>query len=121
MPHNHDHPGQDSCCSTDGKKGCCGMKMCKNVGMMDRLLRVAVGSVLVTLTVTAHIGVWGWLGAIVLVTGLMGWCGAYALLGLNTMCCGRKKECCNDKGPKTEGSSCCSRGSCDTKTPPAAE
>jgi hypothetical protein len=58
--------------------------MKKNVGGIDRLLRIVVGLVLVALAATGQVGAWGWLGLIVLATGLFSFCGAYTLLGLNT-------------------------------------
>jgi hypothetical protein len=30
------------------------------------------------------VGVWGWLGIVPLVTGAIGWCPVYTLLGINT-------------------------------------
>lgn len=64
--------------------------MKKNVGGVDRVLRIVVGLVLVALAATGSIGVWGWLGLIVLATGVFSFCGAYTLLGLNT--CALQKE-----------------------------
>lgn len=64
--------------------------MKKNVGGVDRVLRIVVGLVLVALAATGSIGVWGWLGLIVLATGVFSFCGAYTLLGLNT--CSLRKE-----------------------------
>jgi hypothetical protein len=58
--------------------------MKKNVGGIDRLLRIVVGLVLVALAATGQVGAWGWLGLILLATGLFSFCGAYTLLGLNT-------------------------------------
>lgn len=55
-----------------------------NVGGIDRILRVLVGVVLLALTLTGQIGVWGWIGLVPLATGLFGFCPAYRLLGLNT-------------------------------------
>lgn len=55
-----------------------------NEGGMDRSLRMAVGLALLGLMATGHIGVWGWLGVVPLATGLIGWCPAYTLLGVNT-------------------------------------
>ncbi|MFM8899290.1 MAG: DUF2892 domain-containing protein [Burkholderiales bacterium] len=55
-----------------------------NVGGIDRILRVLVGLVLLALTLTGQIGVWGWIGLVPLATGLFGFCPAYRLLGLNT-------------------------------------
>lgn len=55
-----------------------------NVGGIDRILRIAIGLVLIALTVTGTIGIWGWLGVVPLATGAMGWCPPYAIFGWNT-------------------------------------
>ena len=55
-----------------------------NVGTIDRTLRIAVGSILVTLAVTGQIGAWGWLGLVPMATGLLRWCPAYLPFGLST-------------------------------------
>lgn len=55
-----------------------------NVGGIDRVLRIAVGLVLIGLTLAGVIGVWGWIGVVPLATGLMGWCPPYAIFGWNT-------------------------------------
>ena len=65
--------------------------MNKNVGGIDRIARILVGLVLIGLAATGTVGWWGWLGAVPLLTGLIGWCPAYLPFGLNS--CG----CC--KGP----------------------
>ncbi|WP_047393735.1 DUF2892 domain-containing protein [Chitinibacter sp. ZOR0017] len=55
-----------------------------NVGGIDRVLRIGVGAGLVILAALGIIGVWGWLGVLPLVTGLMKFCPVYPLLGLNS-------------------------------------
>ena len=55
-----------------------------NEGSIDRALRVVAGLVLIALTLTGVIGVWGWIGVVPILTGLLGWCPAYTLLGVNT-------------------------------------
>jgi hypothetical protein len=55
-----------------------------NVGGIDRILRIVVGLVLIGLTLTGTIGVWGWLGVVPLATGAIGWCPPYAIFGFNT-------------------------------------
>ena len=55
-----------------------------NAGTIDRALRVIVGLVLIALTLTGSIGVWGWIGLVPIFTGAIGWCPAYTLLGMNT-------------------------------------
>jgi hypothetical protein len=60
-----------------------------NVGGIDRIARIAIGLVLIGLTLTGTIGVWGWLGVVPLATGAIGWCPPYAIFGINT--CAMKK------------------------------
>ena len=64
--------------------------MKSNVGGIDRVLRIVVGVVLIALAATNTVGWWGWLGVVPLLTGLMGACPAYRLLGLNN--CPLKKS-----------------------------
>ncbi len=63
--------------------------MTKNVGGVDRILRIVVGIALIAAAAMGAIGVWGYIGVVPLLTGLMGWCPPYALLGFNT--CSLKK------------------------------
>ena len=63
--------------------------MKKNVGGLDRTIRITVGLALIAAAATSTIGLWGWVGVVPLLTGAMGWCPPYALLGLNT--CSIKK------------------------------
>ncbi|NLD01359.1 MAG: DUF2892 domain-containing protein [Gammaproteobacteria bacterium] len=64
--------------------------MKSNMGTIDRALRVIVGLVLIVLTLTGNIGVWGWLGVVPVLTGSFGICPLYSILGINTAC---KKGC----------------------------
>lgn len=61
-----------------------------NVGTADRVLRIVAGVVLIALAATGTVGLWGYIGAVPLLTGLFRFCPAYPLLGINT--CGMKKE-----------------------------
>lgn len=56
----------------------------QNVGGIDRILRIVVGLVLIALAATGTVGLWGYIGAVPLVTGLIGWCPAYLPFGLKT-------------------------------------
>jgi len=58
------------------------MKM--NEGTIDRTLRVTAGLVLITLAATGTVGMWGWIGIMPLLTGAIGFCPAYTILGLST-------------------------------------
>ncbi len=60
------------------------MKISMNVGLWDRIIRIIVGLVLITLAYLEMIGVWGYIGIIPLVTGLLKWCPLYSLLGIKT-------------------------------------
>lgn len=64
--------------------------MAKNVGGIDKTLRIVVGAALVGATIAGMLPVWGYIGIIPLATGLMNWCPAYTLLGMNT--CPMKKD-----------------------------
>lgn len=58
------------------------MKM--NVGLIDKVLRIIIGVVLIALAFTGTLGVWAYIGVVPLVTGLVGWCPLYSLLGTST-------------------------------------
>ena len=58
--------------------------MKKNVGGIDRILRIVVGIVLIALTLAGTIGVWGWIGVVPLATGLFKFCPLYPLIGINS-------------------------------------
>ncbi|MEZ5714408.1 MAG: DUF2892 domain-containing protein [Paracoccaceae bacterium] len=62
--------------------------MSKNVGGIDRILRIVIGALLILGALMGY-GWWMWIGVVPLATGLLGWCPPYALLGLNT--CPMKK------------------------------
>lgn len=58
--------------------------MTKNLGTLDRVLRIVVGLILIALVFVGPQTPWGWIGLIPLTTALIGWCPAYRLVGLNT-------------------------------------
>lgn len=55
-----------------------------NVGGIDRILRIAVGALLIVLAALNVIGVWGYIGVVLVATGLIRFCPVYPLLGINT-------------------------------------
>lgn len=69
-----------------------------NVGGLDRAARILLGLVLVGLTLAGQIGLWGWLGMIPLLTGLIRFCPIYSLLGI------------------TSGKSCCAGNQCQSSS-----
>ena len=60
--------------------------MSRNVGGIDRGLRIVVGAALVAWALVGqgdhHL--WGWLGLVPLATGAIGWCPAYLPFGWKT-------------------------------------
>ncbi len=54
-----------------------------NVGGADKILRIVAGIALLAWAVFGG-PVWAWLGIVPLATGLLGWCPAYTMLGMNT-------------------------------------
>jgi hypothetical protein len=62
--------------------------MTTNVGWIDRAFRVLFGIVLLAWTFgylpNVAPSAWGWLGLVPLITGLVGYCPAYALVGVDT-------------------------------------
>lgn len=58
--------------------------MPRNEGTIDRALRIIVGIVLLYLAFTGQFTPWTWIGVVPLLTGLVGFCPLYRLLGINT-------------------------------------
>ncbi|MFK5983864.1 MAG: DUF2892 domain-containing protein [Pseudomonadota bacterium] len=65
--------------------------MNKNVGGIDRILRIVAGLILISLVFVGPQTIWGWIGAVPLLTGLFNFCPFYPLLGINT-CSSCKKD-----------------------------
>ncbi len=55
-----------------------------NVGGMDRILRIVAGVALISQVFLGMSTLWGWVGVIPLLTGTIGFCPFYPLMGLNT-------------------------------------
>lgn len=58
--------------------------MNKNEGVVDRVVRIALGVGLLSLTVIGPQTWWGLVGLLPLVTGIAGFCPAYRLVGFST-------------------------------------
>ncbi len=56
-----------------------------NEGGLDRVLRILVGLAILSLTVLGPRTNWGFLGLIPLLTGAIGTCPIYSMLGINTL------------------------------------
>ena len=55
-----------------------------NEGTLDRTLRIVVGVLLIGLAAANTVGAWGYVGIVPLLTGAVGMCPLYGLLGINT-------------------------------------
>ena len=55
-----------------------------NVGSIDRLIRVLVGLALIVGSLLGYLGMWGWIGIVLVVTGMFRFCPVYLPFGLNT-------------------------------------
>lgn len=64
--------------------------LAQNEGRIDRIVRVLVGIIGLSLVFIGPKTAWGWIGLIPLVTGLVGMCPIYRILGINS--CG-SEEC----------------------------
>ncbi len=73
--------------------------MKKNIHPMERGARMAVGLGLMSLAFWGPSNYWFLLGVVPLLSGLIGWCPPYALLGISTCC--KKCDC-----KKSSGCSC---------------
>jgi len=62
----------------------------KNEGTLDRILRVIVGLAVLSLCVIGPQTLWWLVGLVTLLTGLLGFCPLYKILGLST--CPLKKS-----------------------------
>lgn len=58
--------------------------MTRNEGNIDRGLRITVGLALIAAAATQTLGAWAYLGVIPVITGSLGWCPLYTLLGVST-------------------------------------
>jgi hypothetical protein len=58
--------------------------MTKNVGGIDRILRIVLGVALIGATLAGYLPAWGWIGVVLLLTAAIGWCPAYLPFGFRT-------------------------------------
>lgn len=56
----------------------------RNEGMVDRALRVILGIVLIVMALRGMYTPWTWIGIVPVITGLLGSCPLYTVLGINT-------------------------------------
>jgi O-antigen ligase len=60
------------------------MTFTRNLANWDRILRLVLGAALVVLALMGTIGVWGWLGLVLVGTAFVNFCPVYKVLGLKT-------------------------------------
>lgn len=58
--------------------------MARNEGALDRVLRVIVGLAILSLVFIGPQTPWAWFGLVPFITGLVGFCPVYSLLGIRT-------------------------------------
>jgi hypothetical protein len=63
--------------------------MPRNVGTLDRAVRIVVGVVLIALVFVGPHTSWGWIGILPLASGLAGICPLYRLMGFSSCPLGR--------------------------------
>ncbi len=56
-----------------------------NIGTVERVVRVVVGIGVLSLAFVGPRTPWAYLGLLPLLSGLVGWCPPYALLGISTV------------------------------------
>ena len=64
--------------------------MTRNIGNLERIVRIIAGLAILSLVFIVPKSLWGLIGVVPLLTGLIGWCPPYALLGIST--------CKNERG-----------------------
>ncbi len=58
--------------------------MKKNIGSTERFIRLLAGLGIIAMAFVGPRSPWAFLGIIPILTGLIGWCPPYALLGIST-------------------------------------
>ena len=64
--------------------------LAKNVGSIDRILRIIVGLGLISLVFVGPQTPWGWIGIVPLLTAVISFCPLYTLIGIRTCPIGNK-------------------------------
>jgi Protein of unknown function (DUF2892) len=59
--------------------------MIVNVGKIDRIIRISLGIITVTLAALGYFSYWGFLGILLIISGLLKNCTFYSLIGINTL------------------------------------
>jgi len=57
---------------------------CKNIGTLDRVLRIIIGLALLSLVFIGPKTVWGYIGLVLIITAFINFCPIYGMFKLNT-------------------------------------
>ena len=69
----------------------------KNIHPIERILRISLGVILISFAFVGPANPWFLLGLVPIITGLVGWCPLYAIIGFNSCHIGK-----HSGGSKTE-------------------
>jgi hypothetical protein len=58
--------------------------MKQNIGNIERVIRVLAGLIILSLAFVGPKSPWAYLGIVPILTGVIGWCPPYAMLGIST-------------------------------------
>jgi hypothetical protein len=58
--------------------------MKQNVNNIERAIRIIIGLAVISLVFIGPQSAWGWLGLIPVITGSLGYCPLYTVLGIST-------------------------------------
>jgi hypothetical protein len=76
-----------------------------NVGAADRVIRVILGIAIIVWGIMAK-NWWGVIGLLPLLTGIIGWCGLYQVMGKMSCPFSKKDDGQKDDKPKSGGCCC---------------
>lgn len=77
-------PAETVCIEANAPNAQSGAAVKINMGTVDRSARVVIGLALIVLTLLGTIGVWGWVGVVLVATAALGNCPLYSVLGFST-------------------------------------
>lgn len=60
------------------------MTFARNLASWDRIARFVLGAALILLAITGTIGIWGYVGVVLVATGFMNFCPLYRIVGFKT-------------------------------------
>jgi hypothetical protein len=56
-----------------------------NIGNTERIIRIVIGAAVLSLAFVGPRAQWAYLGIFPILSGVIGWCPPYALLGISTV------------------------------------